>query len=54
MYKLGEERIFCLAEGSDIIEKKGIIVGRTREETPFYDFKVGDEIFHHIPENGIR
>lgn len=54
MYKLGEERIFCLAEGQEIVFKKGKIVGRTIEQERHYNFQVGDKIFTHIPEKDIK
>lgn len=54
MYGLNEIRTFSIAKGQHLVQKQGVIVGRTREEKPYYDFKVGDKIFVHIPEENIR
>lgn len=54
MFELNEIRTFTFAEGQHLVQKEGKIVGRTREEEPRYDFKVGDKIFLNIKEKNIR
>ena len=54
MFELNEIRTFTFAEGQHLVQKEGIICGRTHEENPHYDFKVGLNIFLNIPEENIR
>jgi hypothetical protein len=54
MFELNEIRTFTFAEGQHLVQKEGIICGRTREKEPRYDFKVGDKIYLNIKEKNIR
>ena len=54
MFNLNEIRTFTIVEDQHLVQKQGIICGRTREEEPCYDFKVGDKIFLNIKEKNIR
>ena len=53
MCSLGDQRCFRYVQDGSVVFKRGIIVGKTFEENPKYDFKVGDRIYNLIEEKYI-
>ena len=54
MYDLNEEKKFRKLIDGTVVEMRGIIVGRTHEEIPRYDFKVGDNIVLNVCETDVE
>ena len=54
MFKLNKIYKFKMLVDGEIRTLEGRVVGRTFEDLRHYDFKVGDNIFHNIPENDIN
>lgn len=54
MYNLNEEKTFRKLIDGTVVEMRGIIVGRTHEENPRYDFKVGDNIILNVCETDVE
>ena len=53
MYNLNEEKTFRKLIDGTVVEMRGTIVGRTREQNPRYDFKVGDHIVLNVDGTDI-
>ncbi len=53
MYRLNDKKTFRKLVDGTVIEMEGIVVGRTHEENPRYDFKVGDNIILNVPEKDV-
>ena len=53
MHRLNETKTFRKLVDGTVVEMQGIIVGRTHEKKPRYDFKVGDNVVLNIPEEDV-
>jgi len=53
VYKLNDRKTFRKLVDGTVVEMEGIIVGRTHEENPRYDFKVGDNIVLNVPAKDV-
>ena len=53
LYRLNDKKTFRKLVDGTVVEMEGIVVGRTHEEKPRYDFKVGDNVVLNIPEEDV-
>lgn len=54
MFKVSETKTFAQIKNGKLIYREGVIIGKTIEQHPKYDFLVGREIVHAIEEGNIQ